>query len=210
MTRVTSGYARTGTNSVLGLIQKGQDRLFESNSPGLIWKDDSNKGLSPYLLTTTNVYEYQIIAANLSSGAIDTTINGTTYNLRAKRVIRVYTDSTDNIGSEIDVDSYPALESGIARLLFLENPGTSTTQYFIDFEFEPLRLISETIPLMVPELFEDAIFSYVIGRIQMDENGLYNDFMDRFENEWIPKFQDYMSKSKNASAKINRTKSIYQ
>jgi hypothetical protein len=210
------GYNRSGNRGLLKEIQKAQDLLFDYDGAQMKWVGTDNQGWVPYLITTDNVFRYDITGANLSSGTPTRTLNGTSYTMRCRKVLRVFVDATEIdytkrfVGapylkswsnpyssattrmevSDIPVDSGEALESTTAWVMFKENPGATTTKYFIEFVLEPPRLTSESVPLSVPAIYEDAIEDYVIGKIQERQNGSLSDKSTRFRNFWIPKFRD--------------------
>lgn len=211
-----SGWARTGTRSLLRLAQEGQDELLDADVYYNRFISTDNKGFPPYLKTTAETYKYEITNANLSA-TLTKNIGGTAYVIRARQVLAVFLDVrasdygyerrwiglpyiyyfsnpySSNVDrkevSRIPVGSYPALESTAAYIEFKEDPGTSTDKYFIEFTWEAPRLVSENIPLVVPEMFESALEDYIIGKIQWFENGKYNERLERFENIWKPKMQ---------------------
>lgn len=198
----------TGVNSILALIQEGQDELFDCDASGLIWKGSDNKGFVPYLTTVSETYKYDIDAAALTSvSAIQKTINGTAYDVRPRMVRRVFVDATSNFDfqsrylgepelltynnpfrstservviQEVQVDKYPALENDDASINFLTNPGATTEIFFVEFFWEPMRLTSELIPLCVPPKFYPALKDFVIGKISEMDNGKQNDRLTRF------------------------------
>ena len=224
------GWARsTGVRSILKEIERGQDQLFNWDAENMIWVGSENKGWPPYLTTTSETYEYEISATNLTNvTAIQKTIGGTAYNVRCKRVMRVFIDVTggdydydkrylgyaypyfpENIYStqttririaEIPATSMPSLENTGARVRFLEDPGTTTEKYFVEFMWEPMRLSSESIPLCVPSMYESALEDYVIGRIEQVSTGRGNERLARFYSgtpdfpiSWIKQFRSEMS-----------------
>jgi len=202
-------------NSILSLIQEGQDMFFDYDSAYMHFVSTDNKGYPPYLLTTADTYRYNVVSANLSA-TLTKTIGGTDYDVRCREVVRVLvdtsvdydynrtwvgepfvwtfsnpyrTDTDRTMMAQIPINQSPALEDTSAYIEFLEDPGTSTEIYFIDFLWEPPRLTAETIPLVVPKLYEIALRDYVIGTIQLDENGKQSDRLTKFEQYWIPKFR---------------------
>lgn len=201
-----NNWSRSGTSSILSLIEEGQDDFLNIDANFPVFIDNSNKGFPPYLKTTSGTYVYSISNANLSTTLVKN-IAGTDYVVRARRGVRLFVDTTSTdydrkyLGepalsflpnpysvsssrmfvSPVPADFYPALESTDATVTFKEDPGTTTTTYFIEFIWLPPRLTSESIPLIVPQQYEKALEYYVIGRIQELSNGKVNDFMVRYE-----------------------------
>ena len=211
-------WSRTGTNSIQQLVSEARDELFEYDAPYMNFIDPAdNKGYPPYLLTTNEVYKYEISAANLSIASMVKTFNGTDYAVTCRRVERVFIDVTrDNVYdqswvgrpalshffnpytqqttrlyvADIAVESYPALEDGTnAYIVFKENPGTTTTRYFVQFIWQPPPLVSEAIPLCIPKEYEKAIEDYVIGKIKRRANGKMSEDEQRFYTYWLPRFR---------------------
>jgi len=239
-----SGYSREGVRSVLSLIQKGQDELFDCEEAGVHYiRGDINIGFPPYLITTDGVQEYDITAANLSGvTSLTWKIGGTEYAIRAKRLLDIFVDSTNPdygygrrfVGrpytyaypnpytnawtrlevSPINVDSRPALETTPARVVFPENPLAKTETYFALFTIEPPRLLSQSIPLMVPTYFEEGIKDFTMGTIQRDANGTWNDRLGRFyidnplkgEVSWKERFRAEMRKGAQVNDSFTPTR----
>jgi hypothetical protein len=212
------GYSRTGTRSIIKLIEEGQDILFEAECPLTTFVGTDNTGFPPYLETTDGTETYEIANANLSENLVRT-IGGTSRAVNCRRGYRVFVDVTNNdytrkwLGLP-GVNFYPnpyainntreyvanvpcefteRLENDNATVRFPFNPGTNTTMYFIEMIWEPLRLTAETIPLCVPLRYEPALFYYVMGQIQLFANGKPNDYMAMFEAERV-KFQNDMTR----------------
>lgn len=215
------GWSRTGTKSILNLIEQGQDELIDFDSDYMIYIGTDNEGFPPYLTTTASTYKYEITIANLTNiTSLVKNIGGTDRTIRCRQVIDVYIDvssandynkrwmgrpaihyypnpysvETERINvASVPVDSYPALEDTAAYIIFKEDPGTTTTTYFVKFAWEAPRLTSEQIPLAIPKHFEQALRDYVIGETQMLSNGKPNEFQMKFENYWKPRFRTEMS-----------------
>jgi len=218
-----SGFGRTGTRSILQLIERAQDRLYAYDGQFMRFIDPTdNKGFPPYLQTTAGTYKYDITAANLSCSSLVKRIGGTDYAIRCREVKKVFRDvsksdygnvqwigkpyifynenpynvNTDRLQvADIPVEAHPALENTSAYVIFPFDPGTTTDVYFCDFLIEPPRLDSESIPLSVPLDYEEAIEDFVMGRIQRLSNGTPNDFEARFQEYWIPKFRSEVATS---------------
>lgn len=221
-----TGWDRTGTRGLIKFVEEGQDELWSSLHRTNIFIDPSNKGFPPYLLTTAGTYTYDVTGANLSSGTLTQTIGGTAYTVRCKRVVRVFRDTSTGVNydygrryqgrdslyiqvnpftnatsrirvADEPVDSQPALENTTATVTFKDDPGTQTQTYFIEFEWEPMRLVSESIPLCIPLMFERALEDYVVGRVQSILTGTDSERLKKFDTYWKSEF----------SKEINQTSS---
>jgi hypothetical protein len=200
------------------LVQDGLDELLDCDSPKLHWLGTDNQGFPPYLITVAGTVRYSITGANLSCGSTGLIISmgGTNHTVRARRILKVFVDVTSLtkfdqrwIGSpyvfspmnpysvattrlevaDVPIDTYPATEDDPAYLMFKEDPGTSSTKYFCLFTWESPRLISDSIPLGVPSVFERALYDYVRGVISEDESGSPSDWTAKFLTYWKPRFQ---------------------
>lgn len=213
-----SGWNRIGTRSILDLIQRGQDELWDYDSPSMRFISTDNKGFPPYLETTAGTYKYEITEANISA-TLSMNIGGTNYAVRAKNVIQIFVDvsstdynkrwigepfvhyypnpySTDisrTVVATVAHTAFPALENTAAYVIFKEDPGTETEKYFVEFTYETPRLTAETIPLSVPLVYETALRDYAMGEIQMLSNGKINEYQTKFEQYWKPRFRTEMA-----------------
>lgn len=208
----------TGNRSILSLIQNRQDELFACNDLMMRFIPSDNKGFPPYLKTVAATYQYSINSTNLSS-ALNVSIGGTSYEVKANKILGVFIDSgvssyrDDVMGrtyiyrygnpggsdsSRIEVANVPvrtrhALETTAPLVTFFNDPGTYNDRYFVELTHLPPRLTAVSIPLMVPIEFEQAIFEGVLGEIRFVENGTYNDMQTRFEKYWKPRFHSDQS-----------------
>jgi hypothetical protein len=231
--RASSGWNRsTGKRNLLAEVQNGRDALINSLGEDRLFRGTDNKGFPPYLKTVAGTYDYDITPENLSSGAIDITIGGTKYSFVADIVRRLFVDVTEGgydstitwmskpflyadfnpyslnterlVISEVAVSSRPSLGSAAPSVTFPVDPGTENTKYFCEFYYKAPPLISESIPLMIPEEFEKALEDYVIGYIQECENGSPSNLFIRFEQYWKPEFK----KKFHRTARLNNNRVI--
>jgi hypothetical protein len=211
------GWDRSGTRSLLTLIQEGQDDLLDSDANYMLWVGTGNQGFPPYLKTSSGVYRYSINSTTLAE-TLTKTFNGTAYPVRIRRVKRIFVDvSTPGynhtrswIGepyvynfrnpyslndtrlyvADMPIRSYVALENTDAYIDFIEDPGETTERYFAECIWEAPRLTSEAIPLVVPKEFERALEDYVIGKIEELENGDISKRSQRFLQYWMPLWKE--------------------
>ena len=211
------------------LIQAAQDDLFSDDVVAKRFVGSAGKGFPPYLITVAGTYRYEVKTANLSE-APAITVNGTPYTVLPYRVMKVFIDSTGTLfgrvpaGSEypyrygnpiyattqrmtvadVPVRSESGTESAPPIIDFFDDPGDTTTKFFIEFTYLPPRLTSESIPLFVPVEFEKALYDYAMGEIQEAENGKPNEYQQRYETYWKPKFISRMAMDagKNANETI--------
>jgi hypothetical protein len=208
--RVGSGWAEsTGNQSLLKLIEMGQDLLVDKVYDKRIWIGSENNGFPPYLKTVAGTNAYEITAANLNDvTAITKRIGGTDYAVLPEIVTKVFIDATQSstfymggylvqpetwfgmnpFATELSrlqvlpiaVECEPAYEDTPPRVTFPFDPGTRDTTWFCAFAFQCPRLTSKYIPLFIPQKFEIAIEEFVVGYCQSFENGSISDFILTF------------------------------
>jgi hypothetical protein len=219
------GWARSsGKKNLLKVLEQGLDKLFNWDDESMIWRGSDNQGFPPYLTPTlAGTYDYDVIAANLSCGAITRDIGGTSYTMVARKVNKVFIDITQADYDEtawfgtpyylntspyaisntrrqfVDykISSQPAYENTPPRVKFLTDPGATTDTFFIEFFIGCPRLTSESIRIPIPEEFEVDLENYIIGFVQWRESGRPGDNITYFENVTIPKFRAMMSSCAN-------------
>lgn len=206
---------QTGRKNLLKAAQSGLDEYYAVDDEHLIYRGTDNKGFPPYLLTTDETYRYNIEAANLSCGAITKTIGGSTVTMTAKKVVGVFVDvttrrddifqtyigrpyqyslnpyttsSTRIFRQDIKVNSDPEFQSGAPYVEFLNNPGTTTEKFFVEFVIGPPVLYSLSIKIPLPRRFEEGLASYIMGYVQKRESGKSNDMLVEFYDYWQPEF----------------------
>ena len=218
-----NGWSRT---QILNLYQQGQDELMNGEEAYMHFIPTDNEGFPPYLQTTDGTYRYNINNINLASTLVKN-IGSVDRAVRCKRVIMVFVDpSNDNeytrkwmgqttmVGynnpfrrtnerifmARIPCSNSPALENTEAYVEFPDNPGTTTDQYFCDCIWEAPRLTAETIPLVVPVMYEKALEDFALGTIEQFSNGKMGERLNRFYYgnpdrqipSWINQFQTEM------------------
>jgi hypothetical protein len=210
-------WGRSGTHSILSLAREAQDELWDKAGAMAHWVGSDNDGWPPYLQTQAGVTEYEIIAENLSVEALTVSIGGADYPVRARRVLKVFADVGQNLNqygrryigrpymmnapnpyttarnrlsvADVPVDMIPAGESTPARIRFKEDPKATTQTYFCLFAWEPPRLLTERVPLVVSVEWERAMRDYIIGTIETYSSGKQSDRLTKWEEYWVPKFE---------------------
>jgi hypothetical protein len=213
------GWQRSsGRKNLLKVLEQALDDAFDYDHDCMVYRGTDNQGFPPYLYTTAGVYDYSVSAAYLSCGAITRSIGGTDYTLTARKVRRVFIDTTgmspayfdawtgspyrsilnpycyDNqtriFIADIRIQSQPSYENTSPTVKFQSDPGTHNDKYFIEFFVGPPRLPSENIEVPIPVSFEKDFESYIIGWVQFRENGKMNDSLVYFEEVFKPKFRE--------------------
>lgn len=222
--RAPSGWIRsTGTRSILSIVQFGRDELIASLGSDRIFRGSDNQGFPPYLKTTAGLYDYDIVAANLSCGPIQLTRNGAAYTFLADIIRRVFVDTTEGgyddtitwmsqpalyadqnpyslqstrlVISEVAVASQPALGDLPPHVTFPFDPGDTTDKWFVEFLWKCPPLISENIPLMIPSDFEMAMENYVVGYMQAVANGAKSQMSAEFDAKTKSRFRAHFGRS---------------
>lgn len=213
------GWERSsGRKNLLKVLQQGVDLLFNFDDDSMIYRDTDNKGFPPYLTTVAGTYRYSITPANLSCTSIVRNIGGTDYTLVARKVNRIFIDTSIitpayfdswtgipfrininpyNIGSNDrlfialhQVSSQVGYENTPPYIDFQKDPGSYSDKYFCEFYVGAPRLLSESIQIPVPVEYEEGLEDYVIGYVQKRESGRTNDNLEKFKFEIVPKYQD--------------------
>jgi hypothetical protein len=220
------GWERSsGKKNLLKVLQQGVDMLFNFDDDCMIYRDTDNKGFPPYLITVAGTYRYSISSSNLSCSTISRNIGGTDYTLTARKVRRIFIDSTVitpgyldswtgipfrlninpyNIGWQDrlyiainQVSSQVGYENTPPFVDFQIDPGSHSDKFFCEFYVGAPRLLSESIKIPVPVEYEEALEDYVIGYVQKRESGRTNDNLERFTLEVVPKYQDNLRSAAN-------------
>jgi hypothetical protein len=192
------GWSRSGgPKNLLKVVQIAIDKLYDYDGDRYVYRGTDNQGYPPYLKTVAGQYRYDITATSLSCGPITKVIGGSTFTLVARKVNRVFTalntsrelieivPGTSQVGYE-NANTPPYFE-------FMTDPGTYNDKFFVEFITGAPRLLSESIPVPVPAIYETDIETFVIGYVQWRESGRPNDNVTYFENKVIPKFRDLMA-----------------
>lgn len=72
---------------------------------------------------------------------------------------------------------------------FVNDPGSETEKYFIEFYVMPQRLTVDTVEIPLPMQFEQMVEDFIRGRVQELESGTQSPIMQKFNDYWIPKFE---------------------
>jgi hypothetical protein len=75
-----------------------------------------------------------------------------------------------------------------ATITFVEDPGTSTNKYYVEFYKEATQLTSEAIPLSVDgNVWDQALIDGAVGLIEDAENG-ESRRLEKFQTFWLKQF----------------------
>jgi hypothetical protein len=217
---------QSGKKNLLKVLEQGLDDLFSWNHESMIYRGVDNQGFPPYLTTVSGTYDYSVVAANLSCGAITRNIGGTEYTFVARLVDKISVDVTSESYDEspwitmpyllesspyaisntrrwfVDyrVSTQPAYENTAPTVKFQDDPGSSTDKFFIRFFIGPPRLTSDSIQAPIPYGMERDMEEYIIGFTKWRETDKWNDRMQYFEDVTKEKFHSIMGSCANASS----------
>lgn len=208
---------QSGRKSLLRVFQSLLDEAFRYDHDCMVYRGTDNQGFPPYLYTTAGTYDYSVSAAYLSCGAITRNIGGTDYTLTARKVRKVFIDTTamspsyfdawtgtpyrtilnpycyDNqtriFVADIRVSSQPAFENTDPTVKFQSDPGTHQDKYFCEFYVGAPRMLSASIQAPIPVGFEEEFVSGIIGHAQWREGGKMNDNLKYFKEVTIDNFR---------------------
>lgn len=208
----------SGGKNLLKVMEQCLDTLYDFDHENMIYRGTDNDGFPPYLITTASTFRYDISAANLSCGEITRTIGGTTMTLVARKVKQVFIDVSNGsiltglqwLGAPflyqdrmyvqpVRGNSQPGGEGTAPYFEFKEDPESTTDRYFVEFFIGPPRMLSQSIKAPIPYGFEPAVECYMRGYVKRLESGQSNDDERKFEEYWIPRWQDYWEGVANAS-----------
>lgn len=190
----------------------------------------------PILSTTDEVLKYIPSASNLvdsEGNAIALTVNG--YTVSVRRIVRIFIEdsattitsnnkfygrefewsginrnyyrNTNTVSySEMPISVYDKTNVEDAHLVFVENPGTHTDKYYIEFYYGPVSLDSESSLLSVDgDKWTEAFIKAIRGYIEESRNGR-SECLDgpantgSFRRYWLPRFRN----SANAGVEMKR------
>lgn len=185
---VARGWNRDGAKGILPILDE-INRYMMSKDAGVNVIINSSTGLPPYLATTSGTRQYTMVDSCRKVASV--------YQLRAEEG---YSDTGyDDAGLfpyatwggkeyfEIPVTTRPKTRNSNALVIFRENPGTTTTRYFLKYYNEVREISSESVDIDVPEKFHDLVLDGVLARIrQVDygELGQWQTWRDRVAMEY--------------------------
>lgn len=214
---------------ILAYIARAQEEMFNNDCLQMQFLNRNDVSFPiPFIVTTDSVLTYTPSASNLvdsAGAAIALTVGGRTVAVR--KISRIFIEDTvesnsylakfrgcdfvwtgmnplwntssSTIYSEVPVDIRDRTNLADASFLFLENPGASTSKYYIEFYYGAVSLSSESIPLSVDgDKWTEAFVKAIRGYIEESRNGR-SELLDgpantgSFRNYWIPKFRNSMN-----------------
>jgi len=183
------GWNRDGYRGILQYLDIAQKTLLMEECEQNV-AIDSTTGTLPSLNTTTGTYAYnlpsdcwklgcigiEVKIASVVSGTLLTTITGLDYGTRrqVQNPLTYFHFSGFEYVRVPYIRSYPATDSGVARLVFTADPGTATDYYKELYWKKPATLTSDSIPLEIEPPYDDLyLLPATVSLIHGVENGNY-------------------------------------
>lgn len=183
VTLVKKDFPDWSRTMILTFINEIQKIVFTKEATKLMRMYDSSTGKDPVLSTSDGTYLYNIYTI-LQTGEIE-------YN--AWRVTDIYSSNIEE--PILTVEKFDAVSNGTAKVLFTENPKTST-YYFRAYRF-PIDIDSENVQLEVPSAYHIThIYEGICGLIEKYRSGR-SDRWEKFESILLPDIIKRMSDSNN-------------
>lgn len=90
---------------------------------------------------------------------------------------------------EVPIIIFNKTNAGEARLIFGEDPKTTTDRFYVECYLNPVELTGEEIPLSIDgDEWEEALTDGVVGKIESIRNGK-SERLDKFLTYWMKKFK---------------------
>ncbi len=169
---IARGWNRDGARGILPILDEVNNYMMSKDAEVNV-VINSSTGQPPYLATTSGTRQYSMVDSCRKVASV--------YQLRAEDN---YTDTGfDDTGLfpyatwrgkeyfEIPVTTRPKTRSTNALVIFRENPGTTTTRYFLKYYIEPTEITSESVELDVVEKYHHLVLDGVLARVRQIEYG---------------------------------------
>ena len=152
---------------------------------------DPATGMPPFIATTLGTYEYNLPAnARVSIDVFASVLSGYTQDNYQSSL------KTTIVGAKeyyiIPTHKVPALGSARAKVIFIDNPPTQTTQFYHRYALKPTQLTAPTIPLDLPSEFHLDLRRGVLALIRDEKYGDASDWQ-YFETVIVPKVQSQLN-----------------
>lgn len=133
---------------------------------------DPATGLPPFIATTAGKFDYACPANCRRVIAVFSDSPITTYS-RTRPTPQTRRYYYRNLGYfEMAVNQRDALPGGVAaRVIFQEDPGTTTTDYYLQYYVQPTPLTSEAIQMTLPEHTHWRVRQGVLSMLSSEEYG---------------------------------------
>ena len=166
------GWNRDGARGILPILDE-VNRYMISRDAEVNIAINATTGQPPYLETTSGTRQYTLGGAVRKVASV--------YQLREEEG---YTDTGfDDVNVypyatwrgleyyEIPITTRHRKRNSNAIVYFRDNPGTTTTRYFLKYYIEPTEIASENIDLDVTENYHHLVLDGILARIRQIEYG---------------------------------------
>lgn len=152
---------------------------------------DSSTGKDQYLPTTTDTYRYTIDTSNGFDS--DALFIESVYPVSSPPKEPAYNLSVSN---GTDVTTTIGTISGAATVTFCNNPGTTTTTYYVRYYKKPTEVSTQQTNLTIPEAWHiPGVRAGVLAIIESVEHGANGPKWNDFTENVLPNFWGDMSMS---------------
>jgi hypothetical protein len=181
----TTSYNVAQIKNVIGNYTTAQilDALNEVHQIVMSDNNEQNKkinpatGMPPYLVTTAGTRQYDCPADCREVSAIFCKKNFNSYNIGSINdinTINTYYNYRGTVFYRMAVTSTVALYNDLASVTFINDPGSTTDVYYLDYFVKPLIISSVSVQMKIPEEGHYLVRKLVIAMLS-DEN--YGDTM---------------------------------
>ena len=152
---------------------------------------DPATGMPPILATTLGTYEYSLpSAARVCIAVFAENLTGySQINYNAALASYRYGGKEYY---DIPCHKIPSFGSNAAKVIFIDNPPTQSTQYYCLYALKPTQVTAPTIQLELPNEFHFSLRQGVLAMIRDEKYGEKSDWV-YFETVTIPQIQDRLN-----------------
>lgn len=191
----TTSYNVTQIKNVLGNYSRTQilDTLNEvhqivmSDNNEQNKKIDSTTGMPPFLVTTAGIRQYDCPVDCREVSAVFCKKNFNNYNIgniNDINTINTYYNYRNTYFYRMAVTSTVALYNDLATVTFINDPGSTTDVYYLEYFTKPIAITSESIQMQIPEEGHYLVRKLVIAMLSDENYGdtmIYIQLMDKLK-----------------------------
>jgi len=170
ITRIQYAVPKLGRTEILEILDEIQTIVYSQNTAQTKYLDPST-GLPPYLATVDGQYDYDCPSNCRSTVAVfsDSPISSYSRTRPSPQAKRYYYHNKGYYKAA--VASYDATRGVLARVVFQENPGTTTTKFYHEYYMQPTELTTESVELTLPEHTHYLLRQGVTAMLSSEEYG---------------------------------------
>ena len=194
------GWNADGPRGVLHYIDAAHKLFRQVECEQTVYYDETTGNL-PLLTTTAGTYSYSLPANcwKLAAVLVESGVTGSLldsysnadYGIRtavSKKIEPVTISGVDYLRI-VNVRSWPSTESAVARVMFTDDPGDTTTVYNIKYYKKPADITSDTIPIEIEPPWDEMFFVPAVCKlIEGIEHGNYAEARMEILKVWLPQY----------------------